>query len=169
MRRRHRTSAEAGYSGIAAELGVYDDVFLCLSPGEPWLEHGIVEHRYKELRPTAYRQMIDRWGHVIQGPRRYSVTAFLTRTWARLAADVWVPRTPFGLSPELDPGLLGYPVHPASQSCQRLPCGVPKFGARCQKSAICRSDTNFGTPQGLRWPLSRLTPAAAPSLTDSPC
>jgi len=31
--------------------------------------------------------MIDRWGHVIQGPRRYSVTAFLTRTWARLAAD----------------------------------------------------------------------------------
>jgi hypothetical protein len=44
MRRRHRTSAEAGYSGIAAELGVYDDVFLCLSPGEPWLEHGIVEH-----------------------------------------------------------------------------------------------------------------------------
>ncbi len=87
MRRRHRASAEAGYSGIAAELGVYDDVFLCLSPGEPWLEHGIVEHRYKELCPTAYRQMIDRWGHVIQGPRRYSVTAFLTRTWARLAAD----------------------------------------------------------------------------------
>jgi hypothetical protein len=87
MRRRHRVSAEAGYSGIAAELGVYDDVFLCLSPGEPWLEHGIVEHRYKELCPTAYRQMIDRWGHVIQGPRRYSVTAFLTRTWARLAAD----------------------------------------------------------------------------------
>jgi len=87
MRRRHRASAEAGYSGIAAELGVYDDVFLCLSPGEPWLEHGIVEHRYKELCPTAYKQMIDRWGHVIQGPRRYSVTAFLTRTWARLAAD----------------------------------------------------------------------------------
>ena len=28
MRRRHQTSAEAGYSGIAAELGVYDDVFL---------------------------------------------------------------------------------------------------------------------------------------------
>src|SRR5215213_2709464 len=87
MRRRHRASAETGYRGIAAELGVYDDVFLCLSPGEPWLEHGIVEHRYKELCPTAYRQMIDRWGHVIQGPRRYSVTAFLTRTWARLAAD----------------------------------------------------------------------------------
>lgn len=61
-RRRHRSSAEASLRGIAAELGVYDDVFLCLSPGEPWLEHGIVEHRYKELCPTAYRKMIDRWG-----------------------------------------------------------------------------------------------------------
>src|SRR6266542_1813465 len=87
MRRRQRTSAEAGYSGIAAQLGVYDDVFLCLSPEEPWLAHGIVEHRDTELYPTAYRQMSDWWGHVIQGPRRYSVTAFLTRTWARLAAD----------------------------------------------------------------------------------
>jgi hypothetical protein len=86
-RRHHRSSAKAGPGGIGAELGVYDDVFLCLSPGEPWLEHGIVEHRYKELCPSAYREMIDRWGHVIQGPRRYSVTAFLTRTWARLAAD----------------------------------------------------------------------------------
>jgi hypothetical protein len=86
-RRRHRSSAEASLRGIAAELGVYDDVFLCLSPGEAWLEHGIVEHRYKELRPTAYREMINRWGHVIQGPRRYSVTAFLTRRWSQLAID----------------------------------------------------------------------------------
>jgi hypothetical protein len=26
-------------------------------------------------------------------------------------------------------------------------CGVPKFSARTEKSAICRQDTNFGTPQ----------------------
>jgi hypothetical protein len=31
--------------------------------------------------------MINRWGHVIQGPRRYSVTAFLTRRWSQLAID----------------------------------------------------------------------------------
>ena len=83
-RRRHRI-ARGG--GIGAELGVYDDVFLCLSPGEPWLEHGIVEQRYKELCPAAYLEMIDRWGHVSQGPRRYSVTAFLTRAWSQLARD----------------------------------------------------------------------------------
>src|SRR5919108_492613 len=86
-RRRHRSLPETSLRGIAAELGVYDDVFLCLSPGEPWLEHGIVEHRYKELRPTVYREMINRWGHVIQGPRRYSVTAFLTRRWSQLAIN----------------------------------------------------------------------------------
>jgi hypothetical protein len=44
-RRRQRSLPETNLRGIAAELGVYDDVFLCLSPGEPWLEHGIVEHR----------------------------------------------------------------------------------------------------------------------------
>src|ERR671925_2310253 len=86
-RRRHRNSSKTRGGGIGAKLGVYDDVFLCLSPGEPWLEHGIVEHRYKELCPAAYLEMIDRWGHVSQGPRRYSVTAFLTRAWSQLARD----------------------------------------------------------------------------------
>jgi hypothetical protein len=78
--------AMPGRRGIGAELGVYEDVFRCLSPGEPWLEHGVVEHRYKEQFPVAYRTMIERWGHVVQGPRRYTVTAFLTRAWSELAA-----------------------------------------------------------------------------------
>ena len=104
----HRISAKAGPRGIGAELGVYDDVFLCLSPGEPWLEHGIVGHRYKELCPTAYREMIDRWGHVIQGPRRYSVTAFLTRPSQSQLAGNGV------LAAQLGPatGLLAWSQHP---------------------------------------------------------
>ena len=61
-RRRHRISPKTRAGGISAKLGIYDDVFLCLSPGEPWLEHGIVEHRYKELCPAAYLEMIDRVG-----------------------------------------------------------------------------------------------------------
>jgi hypothetical protein len=86
-RRRPRIAPKTRGGGIGAKLGVYDDIFLCLSPEEPWLEHGIVEHRYKELCPAAYLEMIDRWGHVSQGPRRYSVTAFLTRAWSQLARD----------------------------------------------------------------------------------
>ena len=81
----HRDAADS--RGIGVELGVYDDVFRCLAPDEPWLEHGIVEYRYKELCPTAYLRMIDRWGHVSQGPRRYTVTAFLTRAWSQLARN----------------------------------------------------------------------------------
>jgi hypothetical protein len=73
-RRRHRISSKTRGGGIGAKLGVYDDVFLCLSPGEPWLEHGIVEHRYKELCPAAYLEMIR------------------IRTWADFATDL-------GLSP----------------------------------------------------------------------
>ena len=73
-RRRHRISSKTRGGGIGAKLGVYDDVFLCLSPGEPWLEHGIVEHRYKELCPAAYLEMIDRWGHV--EPRTSSILGY---------------------------------------------------------------------------------------------
>jgi hypothetical protein len=92
-RRRHRISSKTRGGGIGAKLGVYDDVFLCLSPGEPWLEHGIVEHRYKELCPEAYLEMIDRWGHVSQGPRRYSVTAFLTGARSQLRATAFWQRS----------------------------------------------------------------------------
>ena len=48
---RHRISSKTRGGGIGAKLGVYDDLSLCLSPGEPWLEHGIVEHRYKSCAP----------------------------------------------------------------------------------------------------------------------
>lgn len=64
--------------GIGAEWGVYDDLLHCLEPGAPFVEHGVVEHRYKLAHPDIYLDlMIPRWGHVAQGPRKYSVTAFL--------------------------------------------------------------------------------------------
>src|SRR6266511_1965183 len=116
-RRRHRISSKTRGGGIGAKLGVYDDVFLCLSPGEPWLEHGIVEHRYKELCPAAYLEMIDRWGHVSQGPRRYSVTAFLTRAWSQLARD----------------GILATKLGPV---CRRAPAGSRPATAYWQRSSV---------------------------------
>src|ERR671911_598741 len=53
-RRRHRISSKTRAGGIGAKLGVYDDVFLCLSRGEPWREHGFVEHR--GLEPAGARR-----------------------------------------------------------------------------------------------------------------
>lgn len=48
--------------------------------------------------------------------------------WVRQAeADVWVPRTPFGLSPEARSRLCSdNPVHAASKSCQRISLGYTR-------------------------------------------
>jgi hypothetical protein len=45
-----------------------------------------------------------------------------------------------------------------------LPCGVPKTRRTSEKSAICRQDANFGTPQGSSTPESRTTSARQPSV-----
>lgn len=70
--------------GIAAQLGLYDDLPKCLNPGE-WAETGVVEHRYGAEHPREYRWMVDRWGHVAQGPRKYSVTSFIGSTLGALS------------------------------------------------------------------------------------
>jgi hypothetical protein len=43
-------------SGLASELGMYDDLPGCLNPGEPWVEYGIVERRYRDAHPDAFAQ-----------------------------------------------------------------------------------------------------------------
>lgn len=74
-----------GREGITAELGVYDDLLSCLHPGDPWVEHGVVEHRYKQLRPDVYfGELIPTYGHVAQGPKRYTVSVFLARALSQL-------------------------------------------------------------------------------------
>ena len=70
--------------GIAAWLGLYDDLPTCLREGE-WAETGVVEHRYGTEHPSQYRWMVDRWGHVCQGKRRYSVTTFIGTTLGALS------------------------------------------------------------------------------------
>src|SRR6266545_2631546 len=54
-------------------------------------------------------------GRPVERPLQFSDSVLLG------GASLWVPRTPFGLSPDLDPGPARIPRAPASQSCQRLP------------------------------------------------
>jgi hypothetical protein len=70
--------------GIAVDLGLYDSLPKCLSVGE-WAETGVVEHRFGTDHPEEYRWMVNRWGHVCQGPRRYSVTSFIGSTLGALS------------------------------------------------------------------------------------
>lgn len=77
-----------GRSGVMAELGIYDDLLECLRAGEPWVEHGVVEHRYKLLRPDVYfGELLPRYGHVAIAPTRYSTSTFLAQGLSHLLRE----------------------------------------------------------------------------------
>jgi hypothetical protein len=61
----------AAREGIMSELGLYDDLLACVHDDEgSWAEHGVVEHRYKILRPTVYfGDLIPTYGHTAQKHR----------------------------------------------------------------------------------------------------
>jgi hypothetical protein len=77
-----------GREGICEELGLYDDLLLCVHGGEPWVEYGIVEHRYKELRPDVYfGELLTRYGHRMQGGRRFTLSALLAKVLGQLGRE----------------------------------------------------------------------------------
>lgn len=77
-----------GREGITAELGLYDDLASCVKPGEAWVEHGVVEHRYRLLRPDVYLgELLPRYGHVAQGPKRYTVSALIAKALGQLSRE----------------------------------------------------------------------------------
>jgi len=73
------------WGGITAELGLYDDLPTCLIAGEVFVEYGIVEHRYAELRPDVFRQLLERYGHTRIAPANFTTTAFIALALGRLA------------------------------------------------------------------------------------
>jgi hypothetical protein len=77
-----------GREGITAELGLYEDLPLCILPGEPWVEHGVVEYRYSHLRPEIYtRELLPRFGHTKQGPRHFSTSALIAKALGQLRGE----------------------------------------------------------------------------------
>ncbi len=78
----------AAGDGITAELGLYDDLPRCVTPGEPWVEYGIVEHRYKRLRPDVYYdELLPRYGHTKIGPKRFTTSSFIAAALGHLERD----------------------------------------------------------------------------------
>lgn len=77
-----------GREGICEELGLYDDLGRCVRDNEPWVEYGIVEHRYKELRPDVYfGELLRRWGHRSQEGRRFTLSALLAKCLGQLSRE----------------------------------------------------------------------------------
>lgn len=63
----HQNSPSYLSDGIAADLGLYDTLPDLLNPGE-WADTPTVEYRLGIQEPDTYRVLLDRWGHVSQGP-----------------------------------------------------------------------------------------------------
>ncbi|MDP1792581.1 MAG: hypothetical protein Q8K63_00480 [Acidimicrobiales bacterium] len=49
--------------GILAELGVRDVLQYCVRKGDPWLEFGIVEDRFRLEDPALYKKLIGLFSH----------------------------------------------------------------------------------------------------------
>jgi hypothetical protein len=77
---------EEATDDLASELGLYDDLPQCIIRGEPFVEYGIVEHRYSQHRPKVYGELVDKYGHTRQGPKRYTASAFIAAALGRMAA-----------------------------------------------------------------------------------
>lgn len=72
--------------GKAADLGLYEDLPRCLVPREPFVEYGIVEYRYSELRPSVYQQLIRDYSHTrIERNKPYTASVFIASALGRLA------------------------------------------------------------------------------------
>lgn len=79
--------------GLAFEWGLLDALPELLRAGE-WAETGAVEYRLGVAHPATYGLMLERWGHVAQSPRKYSVTSFVGATLGHLCRSANVTHQP---------------------------------------------------------------------------
>jgi hypothetical protein len=82
-----KTDAPEGEEGKAGAMGLPDDLLRCLVPGEPFVEYGIVEHRYSRRRPKEFEQLVKDYSHTrIQRNKPYTASSFIAGTLERMAA-----------------------------------------------------------------------------------
>jgi hypothetical protein len=92
----YRKPLSGGRTGIGEELGVYADLLDCVDDG--FAEFGIVEYRFWERAPKTYTILVERYGHTVYGPSKYTTSKFLGgalgQLWReRLVDGVWAPAT----------------------------------------------------------------------------
>ena len=112
--------SETEGSGPVPIQDVREALLACLRPGEPWLEYGIIEERYRETAPQDFEILREEYGHRILGPpsnSQFTASAYLARALGDLREFGQVAHMngkatrPLGL--QRDDLLLG---HPASRS-----------------------------------------------------
>lgn len=72
--------------GVMESFGLFDDLPKCLKSGGAFVEYGIVEHRYRTLRPAVFSTLLDTYGHrAIEEGRPYTTSSFLASSLRILA------------------------------------------------------------------------------------
>jgi hypothetical protein len=63
-----------------------NDLPQCLVEGESFVEYGVVEYRYSELRPDVYRRLLSDYSHTrIERHKPYTASVFIALALGRLA------------------------------------------------------------------------------------
>lgn len=69
---------EESAPGIMQELELFTDLPHCLVASERFVEYGIVEHRYRTMRPETYAAIVARYGHrATEVGRHYTASSFM--------------------------------------------------------------------------------------------
>lgn len=83
------------HDGLSAELGLYDDLLRCFTPGEALIEYGVVECRYATSNPAAYKHIVGLYSHTEFGkPIDYSASAFIAAAVGKLGREGLLVRHP---------------------------------------------------------------------------
>jgi hypothetical protein len=115
-----------------------------------------------------HRQLVRRrWTYPHRPPGRPALDRQVQALVLRLARENprWGYRRIVGELQSLGISVSATSVAARSLGGQKIACGVPKLGARLEKSVICRQDASFGTPHVVA-PTLRLSRAKRVRLLD---
>jgi hypothetical protein len=76
-----------GRDGVTAELGLYDHLPDLVAAQDPWLEYGVVEHRYKEAHPDVYAELLRLYGHRAREPKPFTLSVVVAKALGQLARE----------------------------------------------------------------------------------
>jgi hypothetical protein len=73
----------SGFSELAAECHLDVELPSALQRyAGQWVEYGVLEHAYATNCPEDFAALVARYGHRAAEPKKYTVSAFLSGTWA---------------------------------------------------------------------------------------
>lgn len=72
----------------------------CLHPGDPWVEYGVVEARFRDVAPKVFEELVTEHGHIDLNPRTHrgwTASAYLVQALGELRREGRVHRI-FGVA-----------------------------------------------------------------------